>query len=92
MPDNKQHSHPRHNSISDHLSNSISDHLPQFCIFSTHENSGTTYEKVNQNFILDFLDIDWDSTFVECGLDPNLCFNIFDFEDKRSSGSSLTHS
>ena len=76
--------------VSGNICYSISDHLPQFCIFSTYENSSITGEKVNtnwskfdqENFILDYLNIDWDCTFDECGLDPDLCFNIFDSKIK----------
>ena len=76
--------------VSGNICYSISDHLPQFCIFSTCENNSITGEKVNQNwskfdqenFILDYLNIDWDYTFDECGLDPDLCFNIFDSKIK----------
>ena len=37
---------------------------------------------LKENFILDYLDIDWNSTFDKCGLDPNLCFNTFNSKIK----------
>ena len=70
--------------ISGNICASISDHLPQFCIFGSTKSSdsgkGDVYKQKwsqfdQENFILDFLEIDWNSSFESCDYEPNLCFN-----------------
>lgn len=73
--------------ISGNLVHKISDHLPQFSIFSTeipsnlgeHDRQYLNWSKFDQeNFILDYLDIDWELEFRRSGpIDPNTCFDIF---------------
>ena len=65
----------------------ISDHLPQFAIFHSPETRDTgktdvfkkDWSKFDQeNFILDFLDINWDDDFARYDLNPDQCFESFD--------------
>ena len=94
--------------ISGNLCYSISDHLPQFCLFPTLEFCGIgdhgpfyrqDWSKFNQeDFILDYLDIDWNQLFERYGFDPDQCFNIFNDKIKilvdqnpRTCSHSQTH-
>ena len=73
--------------ISGNFCHSISDHLPQFCLFPSLnsneiESNGPFYcqdwSKFNrEDFILDYLDIDWNQLFERFDFDPDRCFNIF---------------
>ena len=73
--------------ISGNLCHSISDHLPQFCLFPKLDNAECgddipffrkDWSKFNQeDFILDYLDIDWNLIFERFDFNPDLCFNIF---------------
>ena len=84
-------------SISEHgvksgnLCYSISDHLPQFCLFESPNSKLTAkndvyvrnWSKFDQtDFILDYLDIEWNSVFERCGFDPDCCFDTFYFKIK----------
>ena len=74
-------------SISGNLIHCISDHLPQFCLFpnqlannleenNTHFQNWSKFDQ--ENFILDYLNINWDDEFRKPGpIDPNTCFDIF---------------
>ena len=76
--------------ISGNICFSISDHLPQFCIFNSRKCSSAggvvnkqNWSKFDQDaFTSDFHEINWDSEFDKCDLDPNLCFNSFDSKMK----------
>ena len=73
--------------IAGNLCYSISDHLPQFCLFTSLEPGGTgqdgpsyqhDWSKFDQeDFVLDFLSIDWDTLFERFSLNPDQCFNVF---------------
>ena len=71
---------------SGNLCHIISDHLPQFAVFHSPNNKESdkcdVYKKDwsnfdQENFVLDFLDIDWDNHFTGCDLNPDLCFDYF---------------
>ena len=73
--------------ISGNLCYSISDHLPQVCLFPKLDNYGTgedgpyfhkDWSKFSQeDFLLDYFDIEWNTIFERFNFDPNQCFNIF---------------
>ena len=73
--------------ISGNLCYAISDHLPQFCLFPKLEFSEARedgpyfrqdWSKFNRDeFILDYLEINWNTLFERFGFDPDLCFNVF---------------
>ena len=73
--------------ISGNFCHAISDHLPQFCIFPSLNldeilKSGPFFRqdwsKFNrEDFILDYLDIDWNQLFEKFDFDPDRCFNVF---------------
>ena len=84
-------------SISEHgvksgnLCYSISDHLPQFCLFETPNSQKSAkndvyvrnWSKFDQTeFILDYLDIEWNSVFERCGFDTDCSFDTFYFKMK----------
>ena len=73
--------------LSGNICFSISDHLPQFCFFPSFEGkfpgeNATFYKqdwaKFNrEDFILDFLEEDWNTLFERFNHHPELCLNVF---------------
>ena len=73
--------------ISGNFCHAISDHLPQFCIFPSLNldeilRKGPLYRqdwsKFNrEDFILDYLDKDWNQLFEKFNFALNHCFNVF---------------
>ena len=73
--------------MSGNFCHSISDHIPQFCLFTSFssneiENNEPFYhqdwsEFNHEDFILDYLDTDWNQLFERFDFDPGRCFNIF---------------
>ena len=69
----------------------ISDHLPQFCVFHSPDFGVKRKDEVfrhdwskfdHENFILDFLDIDWEQIFSDQEMNPDTCFDVFDSKMK----------
>ena len=76
---------------SGNLCYSISDHLPQFCLFETPNSQKTVKNHVfirnwskfdQQNFVLDYLNIEWNTVFERCDFDPFCSFDTFYFKLK----------
>ena len=76
---------------SGNLCYSISDHLPQFCLFETPNSQKTVKNDVfirdwskfdQQNFVLDYLNIEWNTVFERCDFDPDCSFDTFYFKFK----------
>ena len=73
--------------ISDNLTATISNHLPQFIILANifsnpPSNESNIYERdwsnfIQENFILDFISVDWNSIINNDNKDVNLSFNNF---------------
>ena len=72
--------------ISGNLCYSISDHLAQFCLFQSPDSKKTEKNDVmrpnwslfdQENFILDYFDVNWPSVFEEHDFDPDRCFDAF---------------
>jgi len=87
--------------FSGNLLHTISDHLPQFCIVysqTPHNNRSKAktifyqnWSKFNQEqFILDFLEINWNETFTQGEtVNPDCCFDTFNFKMQELVGRHL---
>ena len=73
-------------SLSGNICHSISDHLPQFCVFksvtATAENDTprfrSDWSKFDEDsFLTDYHNINWETTFQDCNLDPDHSFEVF---------------
>ena len=71
---------------SGNLCYAISDHLPQFCLFESPDSYKSRKSVVHrhlwskfdqENFVLDFLDIEWKSVFEGCGFNTDLSCDTF---------------
>lgn len=73
--------------VSGNICYSISDHLPQFCLFPSFEGNFPGEETIyfqqdwsrfnREEFILDFLEVDWSTLFARFGYNPDSCLNVF---------------
>ena len=81
-----------HSITSGNIIYSISDHLPQFCIFNSspkfsyHKKQSIFRQDWShfdqENFILEYFNLDWNLIFKHNNFDPDLCFNNFDSKMK----------